>query len=842
MRSAMKIKSLQFKISFWAGICLLLTVGAIIAYISINTVRRGEKAREDAVKKAQDYVVSVSKQHANHIRADLEGALDTARTLAQTLSGIKDEELALEFLRGEVNGLLKIVLDRNPQFVGLFTAWEPNAFDGMDRGFIDDQGHDETGRFIPYWHRNANDEIVVKPLAGYDKEGTGDFYLKPRKTKNEELVEPFFEEIKGKQTLVTSVVEPITVGETFYGVVGVTLPLNALQKLVDDVEGLYEGSARIMVVSQNGTIVAMTAKPELSGEHLKEIDEDWQKALAVIQEGKAITRQEGGQLAVFTPIKVGATTTPWSVNITLPYKKITASADANLLEAKRDMMKTIGIGLLCAIVALGLLWFVTKNITGPVATIVETANAIAAGDFSRNIEIRQRDEIGVLASAFKEMQHTISGVLQEMERLIAAVKNGDLSARGDAAMISGSWQDLISGVNNLIDAFVAPIHITASYVDRIAKGDIPGSIKEEYKGDLNEIRVNLNTMIKNLAKFAVNVQKAAEQVAVGSEQLSKGAGQISNGTAEQSSGVEEISSSMEQMSATINQTAENAKQTNLIAEKASKDAKQGSQAVNDTVHAMQTITEKILIIEEIASQTNMLALNAAIEAARAGKHGKGFAVVASEIRDLARNTGSAAKDINTLSMSNLEIAEKTGDLLGDMVSGIQKTAELVQEISASTNEQARGITEVNRAIQQLDQIIQQNAASTEQLASSSREFSSQAEGLLEVAGFFKISEELRRSESEEDLEEFSDIEKHFIDFLDKISESDSRKLMRIHQMMTAPKKNTIVKGAAQDGTTEKVDDEKNKQEYNKKSSVTQETKSGTSNDWDVLDENDFEEF
>ncbi len=162
----MKIKSLQLKISLWAGLCLLLTAGAIIGYSASTTIRRANIAREDAIKNAEDYVVSISKQHANHIRAEFEVALDTARTLAQTLSGIKDETLALELDRDAVNSILKIILAKNPQFAGVFTAWETNAFDNMDRGFLGDEGHDETGRFIPYWYRNADGEIKVKPLVG----------------------------------------------------------------------------------------------------------------------------------------------------------------------------------------------------------------------------------------------------------------------------------------------------------------------------------------------------------------------------------------------------------------------------------------------------------------------------------------------------------------------------------------------------------------------------------------------------------------------------------------------------------------------------------------------------
>ncbi|MBF0477331.1 MAG: methyl-accepting chemotaxis protein, partial [Deltaproteobacteria bacterium] len=177
----------------------------------------------------------------------------------------------------------------------------------------------------------------------------------------------------------------------------------------------------------------------------------------------------------------------------------------------------------------------------------------------------------------------------------------------------------------------------------------------------------------------------------------------------------------------VAQNADNAKQTAAIAQKAAKDAQEGGKSVAETVKAMKSIAEKIGIIEEIARQTNMLALNAAIEAARAGEHGKGFAVVAAEVRKLAERSQTAAKEISVLSGSSVEVAERAGKLIEMIVPDIQKTAELVQEINASSSEQADGIQQVTKAVQQLDQAIQQGASATEEMASTSEELSSQAE-------------------------------------------------------------------------------------------------------------------
>ncbi len=425
----------------------------------------------------------------------------------------------------------------------------------------------------------------------------------------------------------------------------------------------------------------------------------------------------------------------WIIGYTIPLsvKYADSRSFRNILIV---IMGAIMIVVLCGLA------FVIMQITRPIKHLTSAASEISNGNLEYEIDIRSNDEIGLLASSFVNMQHEMRVLLGEMNDLTQAVQKGQLDRRGNTSNFSGGWKNLIEGINNVIDAFVFPISMAAASIDQIAQGDIPERITEVYQGQFNRIRDNLNTMIDNLNQFAYNVQKAAEQVATGAEQLNSSAEQISQGTAEQSAGVEQISSSMEEMSATVNQNAENAKQTAQIAENAARSFQEGSQSVQDTVQAMKTISEKIMIIEEIAGQTNLLALNAAIEAARAGEHGKGFSVVAAEIRDLAKTTGAAAKDINKLSISNIEIAEKTGGLLETMVTGIQKTAELVQDISLSSIEQADGIEEVNKAMQDLDQIIQQNAASTEEMAASSRDFSTQADRLLEVASFFKLSEQI----------------------------------------------------------------------------------------------------
>ncbi len=289
-------------------------------------------------------------------------------------------------------------------------------------------------------------------------------------------------------------------------------------------------------------------------------------------------------------------------------------------------------------------------------------------------------------------------------------------------------------------AITRPIHEAVAVADALARGDLTISVVARSRDETGRMMASISNMVDKLRKVVGDVMGAANNVASGSQQLSATAQQLSQGATEQAASAEEISSSMEEMAAGIRQNTDNAIQTEKIAVKSSSDTKEGGKAVTQTVAAMKEIATKIGIIEEIARQTNLLALNAAIEAARAGEHGKGFAVVASEVRKLAERSQAAAGEISGLSTRSVAIAEQAGEMLTQMVPDIQRTAELVQEISASSREQDSGAEQINKAIQQLDQVIQQNASASEQMASTSEELSSQAEQLNDAISFFKLGD------------------------------------------------------------------------------------------------------
>ncbi len=290
----------------------------------------------------------------------------------------------------------------------------------------------------------------------------------------------------------------------------------------------------------------------------------------------------------------------------------------------------------------------------------------------------------------------------------------------------------------LARSITRPLFQAVNVSEQVALGDLDVEVEVTARDETGQLMRALQVMIGKLRDVVSEVKGASANVASGSEEIRSAGQQLSQGATEQAASLEEISSAMEEMAANIRQSADNAGQTEQISLKAATDAEEGGKAVTEAVSAMKDIASKISIIEEISRQTNLLALNAAIEAARAGEHGKGFAVVASEVRKLAERSQTAAGEIGERSSDTVELAEKAGQMLKQLVPDIQKTAELVQEISVASREQDTGADEINRALQQLDQTLQHSAAASEEMASTSVALATQSDQLAQSMSFFKL--------------------------------------------------------------------------------------------------------
>ncbi len=369
--------------------------------------------------------------------------------------------------------------------------------------------------------------------------------------------------------------------------------------------------------------------------------------------------------------------------------EVNVIASENLTKTAKSVesfQNSLLIGIIAGGIILAILiaFFISSLIANPVRKIDLAADMIAQGNLNINLDIDSNDEIGSLANAFK--------------RLISASKEIVEKAK------------------------------------LVSKGDLTVTLTKRSEND--ELNQALSDMVLRLNEIVGQILESAQNVASASTQFSSTTVQIAEGANEQASSAEEVSSSVEEMTANIQQNTDNAMETEKIASGAAKGINEVSIAAQKSLDAIRQIAEKIKVINAIAEKTDILAINAAIEAARAGEHGKGFAVVAAEVRKLAETSQKAAIEINSLSATSLKVTEEAGTFMMKIIPDIQKTATLIQEISASSSEQSAGANQISTAIEQLSKVTQQNSAAAEEMSSTAEELASQAESLNEAISFF----------------------------------------------------------------------------------------------------------
>jgi len=424
----------------------IIALGGLLSFISWYSARMQKKS---AMENAQN----LAYRYANNVDAELEIAMDAARTLAQSFQTIKF--IDKENRRDYVNTVLKNIIIENPAFFGVSTCWEPNAFDGLDDKYKNTFGHDETGRFIPYFYRDSS-EIKFEPLKDYEKQGIGNWYLLPKESLKETIINPFIYLVENKQTLMTSIVVPIIIDDKFVGVVGIDFLLEDLQKLTDTVS-IYE-TGYITILSNNGTFVTHPNK-EVVGKIYAEIAPEIETTDSIskkIKNGelytftnKSLVTGESSEMFI-VPVKVGNSTDYWSVGVVVPTKTILAPV--YLMQRV-----IIIIALIATIFLFILIWLISNNLS-----------------------------------------KIIRNIINQTQKLTQAALSGNLKERSSTEGIHHELHPIINGMNATLDALTKPLYITADYVAKISKGNLPPKITDEYNGDFDNLKNNINQCIDSI--------------------------------------------------------------------------------------------------------------------------------------------------------------------------------------------------------------------------------------------------------------------------------------------------------------------------------------------------------
>ena len=409
------VSSIRIQITLWTGLLVLILSSALVTYSVVTS-------RQTAIESAKAESLAIAQAQAEDVTNQVAPALDSARTLAYSLGVVKDPAHRESLTRDQANAILRKVAEKNPTFLGTWTIWEPNAFDGLDAQFANTPLHDSTGRFIPYWVRVEN-TIHGEAVRDYETPGLGDFYIIPRQTKKETLISPYYYEVGGVQVLMTTLSIPIMENDRFYGVAGVDLKIDFIQGIVDGID-LYNGTATAVILTDTGTLIAVRNQPDQALQPAAAMYPDFEKLQPRIAAGEAFTSlsPDGQYLRVFAPVDIGETGAHSSLSLIIPFSSIIAPATES---AVREVAISLGV----ITVFLLAVWYLMGQLVRPIIDLTATANTISAGNLNAVADTKASNETGILAKAFNAMTSQLRNMLDTLEQRVAArTRNLELAA------------------------------------------------------------------------------------------------------------------------------------------------------------------------------------------------------------------------------------------------------------------------------------------------------------------------------------------------------------------------------------------------------------------------------
>jgi methyl-accepting chemotaxis protein len=717
-----------------------------VALTAISILMSGSSEK----KLAYDAASQMAANYANGLDASMGVDQSIGRTLSYVMSGYlgANREETLLVIRG--------LVDKNPGILGAYVGYEPNAFDGEDKTYAGQPGHDQTGRFIPYWNRLTG-ILTLDPLADYE---ISDYYLVPKRTLADSVIEPYLYQ----GVLMTSYISPILdKNGQFLGIAGVDVSLNGLDAEVSKIKVFESGYA--FMVSNTAIFVSAPEKTLIGMKTLSDFAKEknntqLEKIAAEILAGKSGYMQTtdpftGNAVTMFySPVKTGH----WSLVVVAP--------DAEMLAGVNQLQQTLIIFCLIGIVLMaGLIWFMAARFTRPIVAISKAADQIAAGNLEFSLQSTDEDEIGQTISAFNRMVK----YLQEIAGIAQKVADGNLTEnvqpQSAQDVLGNAFAKMVGGLHDSVRMVAESANAVTSASAQLA------SASKQSGEAISQISITTQQVAQGITQQSEGISKTTSSV----EQMGRAIDGVAKGAQEQARAISQASQITSRINAAIGQVTTNAQAVTRDSAQAATYSRDGAKTVKETIIGMEAIRKTVGLssskveemgtrsqeigaivetIEDIASQTNLLALNAAIEAARAGEQGKGFAVVADEVRKLAERSSLATKEIANLikniqktvseavtamqaSAAEVESGVTRANSAGEVLDNILGAAESVNRQAEDAGQAAAKVkaaaNELVEAVDAVSAVIEQNTAATEEMTANSSELTQSIENIASVS-------------------------------------------------------------------------------------------------------------